>query len=306
MKRALVTGSAGFIGRHFVRHLEEAGWTVNAWDIADHMDARKMFTWAPKPFDLVVHAAYWVGGRAAIDGKNINLALNLELDSMMFRWAHETNQRHVLYFSSSAAYPVEYQTAQWVKQWGADDARLTENDITLSHPLPPDANYGWAKLTGERMAAAARENGLKVSVVRPFSGYGEDQSLDYPFPSIIARVLKGDYSVWGPVGQTRDWIHIDDVIAACMAVVESGTADPVNLCTGISTEMGDLVRTVAMVAHGLDPQGYPSVDDIEVTYQPYMPTGVFHRVGDPSLMTEFHIPKVDLEQGIHRALRYRI
>lgn len=302
--RALVTGSSGFIGRHMVAELEARGYEVCKVDTAYSAppeggviahDAHTIFgeTCLKRchnaVFDLVVHCAYHVGGRASIDGVNTNFAKNLALDSALFEWAVRTKQKRVLYFSSSAAYPVIYQD-------GSPPELLNEGMIDLEISFgDPDANYGWAKLTGERLAEDARKNGLVVTVVRPFSGYGESQSLDYPFPSIVARAVRGDLTVWGPPGQTRDWIHVDDVCKGALAVVEAETTDPVNLCTGRGVEMGKLALMVhAENSHSLAP---------DVVYDESKPTGVFYRVGDPERMLRYYEPTVTLEEGIQRALR---
>lgn len=247
-------------------------------------------------FDLVVHCAYHVGGRAAIDGINQNFAKNLQLDAAMFEWAARTKQKRVLYFSSSAAYPVALQ------HMGGHI--LIEDDIRpedwVASVGNPDANYGWAKLTGERLAEDARKNGLAVTVVRPFSGYGEDQSSDYPFPSIVERAKLGDLSVWGPKGQTRDWIHVSDVCSGALEVARSETTDPVNLCTGVGVEMGELARKIwdqSCIDVGLAPLWLP-----KPTYDESKPTGVFYRVGDPTRFNQYYTPRVSLEEGIRRAL----
>lgn len=291
-----------------VRELDSRGWTVHACDIAygdaDLMNALYWFRQDAGPtYDLVVHCAYHVGGRAAIDGRNMNFAKNLQLDAAMFEWAVRTRQRRVLYFSSSAAYNRHHQDKEWVEEMleRGRNVRLREAMVPLE-PTEADANYGFAKCVGERLAEDARRSGLAVSVVRPFSGYGEDQALDYPFPSIISRAKAGDLSVWGPPGQTRDWIHVSDVIAGALAVVESGTADPVNLCTGRGVEMGEL----AVMAHLQKMSDYPEYvmceHEHEPTYDESKPTGVFYRVGDPTRMLQYYEPKVTLEEGIQRAL----
>ena len=46
----------------------------------------------------------------------------------------------------------------------------------------PDLSYGWAKLNNEYLASLAYEKyGIKNTIFRPFSGYGSDQDLNYPF-----------------------------------------------------------------------------------------------------------------------------
>ena len=309
--RALITGCDGFVGRHFTTYLKEMDWEVYGLDVASDPteDAFRYFVdgydeW----FDLVVHCAYEVGGRAHIDGTNMALAHNVAMDAAMFDWALKSGQGAVLYFSSSAAYPVSLQSENAVIDeredgWGdfEENMRLYEDYINLAHVHVPDANYGWAKLTGEKIAKSASEQGLRVHVVRPFSGYGYDQSLQYPFPSIIKRVKAGDLTVWGPPGQTRDWIHIDDVVAGGFAVYEADERRPVNLCTGVPTEMGDLAKLISREAHLVDCFTYGGLQD--VTYLEDKPTGVFYRVGDPSRLHELYIPTITIEEGVREALR---
>lgn len=319
--RALVTGSSGFVGRNMCTELKARGYEVDGVDIrsGEHTDyVEDAIDWfrldkarVRQPYDLVVHCAYWVGGRAMIDGVPDVLSANVELDAALFRWALVTQPGQILYFSSSAVYPVFLQEVDWPLLHRTRDRRLREDQD--SGPLGryigiPDARYGWAKLNGEMLVKAARESGLRVSVVRPFSGYGADQTLDYPFPSIVQRARTGDLTVWGPPGQTRDWIHITDVVHGALAVMESGTTDPVNLCTGVPIDMGHLAQMVYARAKDrtalelLSCMDYRGECGMEVTYLRDKPTGVYYRVGDPTRMLKYYVPKISIAQGIDEAL----
>ena len=297
MKRALVTGSAGFLGRHFTRRLEADGWDVFGVDLADpreEFDAHRVFRDDVTRYDLVVHAAYRIGGRARIDSDRAALARNLALDAALFEWAYRTRPYRVLYLSSAAVYPLHYQNFPL-------GMRLQESDVdhVPARLVQPDADYGWAKLTGERLALNAQREGLVVSIVRLFSGYGNGQNLVYPFPAIVRRAAEfevGAFPVWGPPGQTRDWVHVDDVVGAALAVVESDEQNPVNVCTGIGTEFGQLAK-LALAAFGK----LGSLSRIE--YDRDRPTGVLHRVGDPSLLHSYYAPKISIQEGLHRAAR---
>jgi nucleoside-diphosphate-sugar epimerase len=284
--KALVTGSCGFIGRHFTSYLEKRGWDVTGVDIADGRDARSFFAASDERFDLAVHAAAVVGGRDVIDNSPLSQAGNLELDAALFRWVMRTRPGRVIYLSSSAAYPVMHQ------QGGAEPLR--EDLIRPGRPHEPDALYGWMKLTGERLAELARSNGAQVTVVRPFSGYGEDQDLCYPFPSFIQRAARREdpFTIWGSGHQIRDFIHVDDVVAATMAVAEAGDSRPVNLGRGIPVSFRELARLVC------DAAGYaPALSVI-----PAAPSGVTRRVADVTRMSRFYQPRVTLREGIRRAL----
>lgn len=294
-KTALVTGAAGFVGRHTVRELRARDYEVSVCDVAGPMawtmhDFNDVVRWNNFTYDLVVHCAAVGAHRAAIDGQPRTFAQNMRLDAALFDWAIRTRQKRVLYISSSAAYPRDMQSMLG----GGHELRLDEDSIDFNNPLAPFDDYGITKLTGEQLARATRTAGIPVTVVRPFSGYGEDQGPDWPFGAFVRRVYeKGPFEIWGSVNQMCDWVHIDDVVKGMLAVAESGTEDPVNLCTGQGTSMSDLAL---MMMEVVDRKR-------EIVAVPDAPMGVLHRVGDPSRFFEYYEPKVTLEEGVHRALK---
>ena len=154
--------------------------------------------------------------------------------------------------------------------------------------------YGWAKLSGEKLASYARAEGLGITVLRPFSGYGTDQSLDYPFPSFIkrGREKEAPFNVWGKGTQVRDFIHIEDIVRATFQAI-TNKVEVSNLCSGRATSVIDLAELVMMQA------GYLA----EIKTNPTAPVGVAYRVGDTHKMLSFYEPKISLEEGIERALK---
>lgn len=289
--KILITGGEGFVGRAFRRYFTaQSGHTVYVVDLKNGTDCRDFFRRSTERFDLVIHLAALVGGRQTIENEPLAVAGDLAIDADFFNWAVATGQPRVVYYSSSAAYPVELQTNPDAPIW------LMESDITLDRSSigTPDLSYGWTKLTGELLASYARQRGVAVHVLRPFSGYGADQDLDYPFPTFIDRAAcrLDPFPVWGTGRQVRDFIHIDDVVAATMAVVDADCQRPVNLCTGRRTNFLELAQMV------IDAAGYSA----EIEPMAGYPTGVANRVGDPALMLEFYTPKISLEEGIACAL----
>lgn len=291
MKTALVTGSEGFAGRHYVRLLEDRGYDVARNDISlgPSCDALKLFSTEDRRFDLVIHCAAVVGGRQLIDGPGLALAVDLQLDAALFRWALRTRPGRIVYVSSSAAYPVTHQQL-------AHRYALREDDLSLTSPGMPDQLYGWAKLTGEILCARARGEGLAVTVIRPFSGYGEDQDPAYPFRAFAerARAREAPFEIWGSALQCRDFIHIDDIADATMAMVEQGIDGPANLGTGRPTSMSVLAALFCLAA-GYTPRFHVNPD---------APMGVGYRVADITRMSEFYTPKITLEEGVRRALAW--
>lgn len=297
--RALVTGSSGFVGRAMVAELVERGYrctTVDAaktgeGDLGQWLYAHRQGYPPRRQYDLVVHCAYVIGGRAGIGGNRSALAENLRLDAELFRWVADTEQPHVLYFSSSAAYPVHLQDAH-------TETLLREDDTDVFGE--PDADYGFAKMVGERLAANAWAQGTRVSVVRPFSGYGTTQAPGYPFRDFIDRAKRQEdpFVVWGNAGQRRDWIHVTDVVRAALAVAGQDArwpdwGGPVNLCSGVGTSMFELARQVCGAAGY-----YPTI-----TTNPEAPMGVMNRVGDPTKMRGYYSNELrPLADGIRDAL----
>ena len=256
-------------------------------DIVNGIDARDFFRTNNTYFDKVIHLAAIVGGRKMIEGSPLALAVDLSIDAEMFCWAMRTEPGCITYFSSSAAYPIEYQKDNSFQRI------LQENDIDLDHIYNPDLSYGWSKLTGEMLASHARAAGLTVHIFRPFSGYGSDQALDYPFPSFIDRGKhKADpFQIWGDGNQVRDFIHIDDIVNATFAGCDANI-ETANLCSGRPTSFNELARMVG------DAVGY----DFDIEHLEAEPTGVAYRVGDPTFMNTFYKAKISLEEGIQRAL----
>jgi nucleoside-diphosphate-sugar epimerase len=284
--KVLITGGEGFVGREFRRQL--TGHDVTVVDLKSGMDCRDWFKWHNDRYDLVIHLAAIVGGRMKIDGAPLEVATDLAIDSDFFQWALRTRPERIVYFSSSAAYPAFLQTpgSTWC---------LRESDIDLEHVATPDQTYGWSKLTGEILAMYAREAGLTVHVFRPFSGYGTDQDLDYPFPSFIARGLrKADpFDVWGDGTACRDFIHIRDVVRAVFAAIDHNYDGPLNLGTGFATSFNELAELVMTEA------GYRGV----IRHHTDRPVGCHFRVGDVSNMRTIYEPEIDLREGVQMALR---
>jgi nucleoside-diphosphate-sugar epimerase len=318
MKRALVLGGCGFVGRHFVRRLLDDGWNVvlvddlssgihpdkwiswpaalryNIIDFRHFINPR--YNWAAENFDLIIHCAAVVGGRLKIDGDPLAVATDLAIDSDFFNFVVKAKSRpKVIYFSSSAVYPIELQTRR-------QNIALSESLVSqgASRFGRPDMSYGWSKLTGEYLAHLAVDRyNADVVVYRPFSGYGEDQSFDYPFPSIIRRVVErqNPIQIWGSGEQCRDFIHIDDIVGAVMEtkdVLKPG--EVLNLGSGIPTSF------IGLMDRAVDVLGAPLTTAMRLDMT--KPEGVFYRVADTYKLSQFYKPKISIEEGIRRVAKH--
>lgn len=263
-------------------------WT--GWQ-ADARDWFRQDRSTPGDYDLVVHAAAIVGGREMIEGAPLKIGVDLAIDSEYFQWLLRARPRHAVYLSSSAAYPINRQTGIP----GLTREPLYEDLIDLDNIETPDKVYGISKLVGEVLADYARTAGVNMHVVRPFSGYGDDQSMDYPFPMFINQIKNGTrpFEIWGDGTQVRDWVHIDDVVGCIMAMLESDVTGPLNIGTGRGTSFIQLFEMMHRIAEVPMPQVRLLLD---------RPQGVSYRVADITKMMKIYLPKITLEEGISRAL----
>ena len=297
--RILVTGGAGFVGRHLISRLllepntsivcvdnltsGTGGIHPSVWLSKEilksnifefiQQDCREYFRNQICDFDEIFHLAAIVGGRAVIEGNPILVASDLAIDSDMWNFTATNLQTKVINFSSSAAYPVELQKSE---NWRT----LRESDIDFDKMQfgKPDLSYGWAKLTSEFLGKLAfQSKGIKSVTYRPFSGYGYDQDLNYPFRAICSRALSlqknaTTFEVWGSGNQLRDFIHIEDCITGILQTKDKiFDGSPVNLGTGVGTSFKTLA---SMMLEELDLQGTNVIGLSD------KPEGVFARVAD--------------------------
>jgi len=345
-KKILVSGGAGFVGRHLIDHLLNDDPSAEIWVVDDLSTGQlptqwelyrvaevapgngvRRFEWegqagrgfnfiqanfiavlagelgyAPRldlpelpVFDEAYHLASIVGGRAVIEGQPLLVGVDLAIDSLFFLWAAKLGKvKRILYASSSAAYPVNLQRDE-------DAIRLDESMIDFDNGvLAPDLTYGWSKLTGEYLARiAVQKHGIPVGVVRPFSGYGEDQDPTYPVPAIALRVAarQNPVRVWGSGLQGRDFVHIDDcargLIMTCRQVSD---ASAVNLSSGVLTSFLDVAKLMVRL------EGF----DAPVTGTDNRPVGVAKRYGgcEQSERLIGWRASIGIEEGMLRVVRH--
>lgn len=246
-------------------------------------------------FDFVFALASVVGGRATIEGDPMHVAVDLSIDALFFLWLvrNGKNVGKVLYASSSAAYPIKLQA-----RTGHVALREEMIDFTTGELGQPDMTYGWSKLTGEYLShLAARQYGIHIGCVRPFSGYGEDQDLSYPVPAIAYRVARGDdpVAVWGTGEQGRDFVHIEDCVTAMILTIDRvGDGSGINIGTGTLTTFLEVAGLFVKLA-GRHATVLPTIGK---------PVGVQSRYCDPSHMAKVlgWRPGISLEEGFQRVL----
>lgn len=228
-ERVLVTGAGGFVGRHIVTALVEAGWHVFALDTA--FDATLEYIWDSQPaielmkgdasalpslkIDALVHAAAVT--RMPSDQDNDtpeqNLKENLEPVLALLSWAHQEKLRRVIFISSDAIYST--------KRPGAIDE---------SEPPTPLGTYAAAKAATENMVLTLRElYGRDVIAARlsGIYGSGEQPRASRPRVSPVLRMIQSAYEhstvQVERLSVSRAWTYVEDIGAAIGALLMTPT-----------------------------------------------------------------------------------
>jgi UDP-glucose 4-epimerase len=248
--RALVTGGAGFIGSHITDALVDAGHTVTVVDDLSRgrraqVNAAAMFVElditsdglaaavaAAKP-EVVFHHAAQIDVRESVRDPLHDADVNVVGTVNLLRAAVDAGARRVVFASSGGAI------------YGDTTVIPTPED----HPCLPESPYGTAKLCAEAYGGTfSRQAGLDFVALRYANVYGprQDPHGEAGVVAIFAtRLIHGDSPVINGDGtQTRDYVHVDDVVRANLAAID-GEPGVYNIGTGVETDVNTLYRMLA-------------------------------------------------------------
>lgn len=254
MKRILITGGAGFIGSHCVDRFLREGYEIGVFDILPRKDAVNLahtlehITYIEGDvrnvrelqsvmdmYDTVLHLAAVVSVpeslKAPIDSHGTNVTGTLHV----FESAAKSTPKRVVYASSAAVY--------------GDTKSVPTREDEVVAPLSP---YGLHKVINEQHGALYnRIHGLETIGLRFFNVYGSRQDPTSPYSGVISifseRMKRGESPViFGSGEATRDFVHVSDVAAACVAAVEAPVSDALvcNVGRGESATLLELVSAI--------------------------------------------------------------
>lgn len=242
MKKVLVTGATGFIGWHCLPLLIARGYQVHAlcrrqpeigsvpgvsWHILNLLcpgSAAKIVD-EVRP-DYILHLAWYaVPGKFWASLENLEwVAASLELLSA---FADKTGQRVVL-----AGSCAEYG---WTAGECVEDAT----------PLLPNTLYGSCKHALERILHSwSRQTGVNSAWGRIFCLYGPHEHPSRLVAHVVRSLLQGQPALCSGGTQIRDFLHVQDVASAFVALLESEVQGPVNVGSSQPVAVRDVVREI--------------------------------------------------------------
>jgi UDP-glucose 4-epimerase len=256
-KHVVVTGGAGFIGSNIVDAYLARGWYVT---IIDNLSTGKRRNVDPraalhevdirdraaadlirelKP-DVINHHAAQMDVRKSVDDPVFDADVNVLGTLRFLEAAVDAAVKRVIFASTG----------------GAIYGEPVEVPQTESHPLNPLSPYGCAKLAIERYLNYYRVvRGLSSVALRYANVYGPRQNAhgEAGVVAIFAAKLldKQQATINGSGEQTRDFVYINDVVAANMAASDSEWQGEYNVGTGAETTINELYDSLASIA-GVD------------------------------------------------------
>jgi len=293
-----ITGGAGFIGSHIADALSDIT-DVTIYDnlssghinnipkdstfIEEDIRHTDQLTQAVESADVVFHQAAQVSVQDSIEDPVSSHQINLDPLLTILEAARSSNTR-VVFASSAAIY-----------------GEPTYLPIDESHPTDPTSPYGVEKLTADQYCQLYHDlYGVETVVLRYFNVYGpRQQAGDYSGVVSIFRdqVLNNEpITIEGKGTQTRDFVHVDDVVQANLlaATKDAAVGKAFNIGTGtqitirelaekfkeiinshskiihVDAREGDIHESVADISHARAVLGYDPTYDIDSGFDAYL------------------------------------
>jgi GDP-L-fucose synthase len=247
--KIFIAGHRGLVGSALVRALEQGGFTNLVTRDRAALDLRKAeavdgFFATEKPA-LVVLAAAKVGGIKANNDLPVEFLVdNLQVQNNVIRAAYDNGVRKLLFLGSSCIYPKHAPQP------------IPETAL-LSGPLEPtNEAYAIAKIAGIKLCQAYhREYGANFISAMPTNLYGPNDNFDLVSSHVLPALLRKAHTakqerqrelvVWGSGNPRREFLHVDDLAAACVFLLEKyDSPEIINVGCGEDISIRELAELI--------------------------------------------------------------
>ncbi len=256
--KTLVTGAAGFIGSHLVDGLLDKGYDVRVLDnlysgdmdnLSQHEnnssfefikgDIREIETVidAIEDVDTIFHEAAITSVPASIKNPKLTNQVNVDGTKNLLETARDKEVENFIFASSCAVY--------------GDPETIP---LTEESRIDPNSPYAESKLLAEKECKKYSKKGLETVIFRYFNVYGPRQGGG-KYSGVISKFLKRIENdeppiIFGDGEQTRDFVHVKDVVKANILALEAEniSGEVFNIGTGNAVSVNELCRTIMDMA----------------------------------------------------------
>jgi GDP-L-fucose synthase len=295
-----VAGHLGLVGSSIARNIDAGSkytWVGATRQELDLFDRKKVFEYVKREQpDAVVIAAARVGGINANNTYPVEfLTENLQIEMSLLDACHAADIPKVLFLGSSCIYP-----------------RLAPQPIKEEYLLtgelePTNEAYALSKIAGIKLVQGyRREYGRHWISAMPTNLYGIGDNFhpenSHVLPAMLRRLHEAKVSgatavtMWGSGTPRREFLHVDDLAAACVFLLETYDGDvPLNVGCGTDVTIKELAETVARVTEF---QG-------NIEWDSSKPDGTPQKLLDTSRINQLGwMPSISLEDGIRHTYEW--
>ncbi len=244
MKRVLLTGARGFVGRHCLPALLAQGYQVHAvasqkhappsapselrWHQADLLDRAETSALLAevRPTHLLHCAWYAVPGKYWTGTENFSW---VEAGQHLLKAFVDEGGQRAVGVGSCAEY-----------DWSEGHC------LELATPLKPATTYGACKHAFQILLTAfSRQAKLSAAWGRLFFLYGPHEPAERLVASVIQSLLQEQPALCSQGRQIRDFLHVQDAADALVALLDSNVEGPVNIASGQPISVADVIQEIA-------------------------------------------------------------
>jgi len=302
----LITGGAGFQGKHLVESLIKQNHTVSVLDrhpetpkkkpssfsdkiniIWGNITDKKTVDEAVQGNDVVFHLAAYINVDESLENPRIFYDVNV-LGTLHILEAVKKHRARLIFISSSEVY--------------GDGQFLKEGEKINEHSeIIPRNPYAASKAAADRMCYAfSKSYNINVTIVRPFNIYGEGQKsgvFGALIPILTAKALRGEpLTIFGDGKTTRDYSHISDIIRGYNIILENPdklSGKVINFASGKNVSVENIAMYIAKKFN------------VQVKHGPARPGEISGLQADISLAKSIgYTPKINIWEGLDRYIQW--
>ena len=298
----LVTGGAGFIGKHLVKFLIENKNNVSILDNFSNSDKKwiskfkkyqiKIFEGdirndedilkATKDQDLVIHLAAKISVEESIKNPSETFEINVKGTEKVLEICKKNNVKKIIVASSAAVYGE-----------GNEKYKITEQ--TKLNAISP---YGESKIEMEKeIIKFCSNNQINYVILRFFNIYGLNQSMEYAgvITKFLEKIKKSEnLIIFGDGRQTRDFVAIEDIINSIHNAMEYTENGIFNIASGEKITIKELAELMILLSN----------KTLDIEYVKAKKGDIKYSEADIQLAKNYlnYFSKIELKDGIKKLM----
>jgi nucleoside-diphosphate-sugar epimerase len=248
LKKILITGAGGFIGKNLCKNLENSNYKIislcrnpfknnsKTLEILGDITDEKLIAKISSDIDIIVHLAAYLDVKQSFTNLDEVFRTNIQgTFNIVKHISRLAKKPHFIFMSTSTVY--------------GNGKTSPIKESSLSDPRTP---YSMSKASCEIICHGfANSHDIPITILRPFSVYGLDGPSHQAIPRIIRQIKKENAIIQDNPNEIRDFVYVDDVVEAIVKVIKSKPPkfQIYNIGSGKGTSMLELLSTMSKICN---------------------------------------------------------